>query len=130
MNIRFDIDGWLLGFHKKLARSPDPKSIIGRFILTFDFKAVFVNDIFIGFCMTPLVEYIPAQCLKEWVKELAPQLRLVVSPCTVRIAVLIKTLDQLSNILWCGHGQPRFLVILFQAYSQIPLSASTKPFQD
>jgi hypothetical protein len=44
----------------------------------------------------------------------------------VRFTMLIKTLDQLSNSLWCGHGQPRFLVSLFQAYKETPVRASPR----
>jgi hypothetical protein len=43
--------------------------------------------------------------------------------------MLIKTLNQLFNILWCGNRVPQFLAVLFQAYNQSILPARTKPFQ-
>ena len=72
MNICFNIDGWLFGFYKELALSPDPKGIIRRFIFPFNFKAVLMNDILILLGITLLVEHIPAQRFKERVEKLAP----------------------------------------------------------
>ena len=72
MDVRFDPDRWLFRLDKEFSGPAHAEGVIGCFLLAFDFKAVFVNDVLLHFRVILLIEDVPAQGFKERVKELPP----------------------------------------------------------
>ena len=84
------------GLHEELAPTPDPEGVIRGLGCPFHLQRIFVDEVLVGFGVAPFVMYTPPQCLKEWIQELAPQLRLVVLAGALGSAVFLEAFHQLQ----------------------------------
>jgi hypothetical protein len=103
-NTPFDIDGRLFCLHKELAAFPYSKAVIRILDALFHADGLFQLDLFAFARQALLVVHIPAQCCKEGIYKLVPQLRLIVPAASILIYPAAKALHKLNYLTRCRHG--------------------------
>jgi len=103
VGVAVDVDGGLFCFDEEFSCAADSEAVVGGFCGGADFDGVFVDDVFVCFCVSGGVVYVPAESDEEWVDELSSELGFVVSAGFVCVGVSCEALDEVDDLVWCGH---------------------------
>ena len=119
-DIVLEVDRGLFRLNEELSKASDPKAVIGRTGTLFHPDGVFVNDLFVGFCIARDVVHIPTQSLEEGVNKLSSHLRLVVLARLVVLLTAFEPLNQLCDLLGCRQA---FCLLIFRSPASFSVSA-------